>query len=104
MADKRRKTLIVCGPCHDAIHAGTPPVSHGHVTGELTAGETRTVSSAGGRAEKDQHKLAPRRAADPTSLVAPFSSGPLVVRASDHLDDVADGEADAWSRQGGGCF
>jgi AI2M/AI1M-like, HNH endonuclease len=39
MADKRRKTLIVCGPCHDAIHAGTPPVSHGHVTGELTAGK-----------------------------------------------------------------
>jgi group II intron reverse transcriptase/maturase len=39
MADKRRKTLIVCGSCHDAIHAGTPPASHGHVTRELTAGK-----------------------------------------------------------------
>lgn len=24
MADKRRKTLIVCGDCHDSIHPGTP--------------------------------------------------------------------------------
>jgi len=24
MAGKRRKTLIVCGPCHHSIHAGTP--------------------------------------------------------------------------------
>ncbi|WP_181383934.1 reverse transcriptase/maturase family protein [Streptomyces sp. NWU339] len=24
MADKRRKTLIVCGDCHDSIHTGTP--------------------------------------------------------------------------------
>jgi len=24
MADKRRKTLIVCGNCHDSIHPGTP--------------------------------------------------------------------------------
>jgi hypothetical protein len=25
MADKRRKTLIVCGDCHGSIHAGTTP-------------------------------------------------------------------------------
>ena len=39
MAGKRRKTLIVCGPCHDSIHTGTPSGKHGTVTGELTAGK-----------------------------------------------------------------
>jgi group II intron reverse transcriptase/maturase len=28
MARKRRKTLIVCAPCHTAIHAGTPAAAH----------------------------------------------------------------------------
>jgi group II intron reverse transcriptase/maturase len=28
MARKRRKTLIVCAPCHAAIHAGTPAATH----------------------------------------------------------------------------
>jgi len=28
MARKRRKTLIVCAPCHAAIHAGTPAAAH----------------------------------------------------------------------------
>jgi hypothetical protein len=37
MAGKRRKTLIVCGPCHDSIHARTRNTDT--VTGELTAGK-----------------------------------------------------------------
>jgi hypothetical protein len=28
MARKRRKTLIVCAPCHTAIHTGTPAAAH----------------------------------------------------------------------------
>jgi hypothetical protein len=37
------------------------------VTGEPDDPETITSGSAGGRAEKDQHPLAPRRAADPSA-------------------------------------
>jgi hypothetical protein len=28
MAEKRRKTLVVCTPCHDHIHAQRPPTAH----------------------------------------------------------------------------
>jgi group II intron reverse transcriptase/maturase len=28
MAEKRRKTLVVCADCHDAIHAGKPAAAH----------------------------------------------------------------------------
>jgi hypothetical protein len=38
MARKRRKTLIICGPCHRSIHPGTPSATR-TVTGELTAGK-----------------------------------------------------------------
>jgi hypothetical protein len=27
MAKRRRKTLVVCTPCHDHIHAGRPPTA-----------------------------------------------------------------------------
>ena len=38
MAKRRRKTLVVCAPCHDHIHAGQPPRhAHGIVTGEPDA-------------------------------------------------------------------
>ena len=36
---KRRKTLVVCPPCHDTIHAaGNQPQAHGVVTGEPATG------------------------------------------------------------------
>ena len=52
MASKRRKTLVVCRPCHDAIHSRRPAASR---RDHWRAGcpETGPSGSAGGRTEKD---------------------------------------------------
>jgi group II intron reverse transcriptase/maturase len=51
MAKMRRKTLIVCNPCHDHIHQ-TPTARTAHVTGEPGARKAGTPGSEGGRPEK----------------------------------------------------
>jgi hypothetical protein len=65
MSRRRRKSLVVCSGCHDHIH-GHPP--HRSRCSHRRAGysETGPSGSEGGRAEKDQQRLAPRRSADPT--------------------------------------
>ena len=66
MANRRRKTLVVCAACHDRIHdRAASRTAHAVVTGEPDDRETGKSGSAGGRAEKDPHQRAPRRAADP---------------------------------------
>ena len=76
MAKSRRKTLVVCGDCHDHIHAAPRHTAHAVVTGEPDAGKRVTSGSEGGRAEKDQPTLAPRRAADPTQTLKNWLARP----------------------------
>jgi|tagenome__1003787_1003787.scaffolds.fasta_scaffold20935679_4 group II intron reverse transcriptase/maturase len=49
MAKRRRKTLVVCRPCHEAIHAGTARRAHEEVTGEPDAVKAARPVRAGGR-------------------------------------------------------
>ena len=67
MAKRRRKTLVVCAalPRPPSTPGSQPRHSR---SSHWRAGcpETGTSGSVGGRAEKDLHQLAPRRAAYPT--------------------------------------
>jgi hypothetical protein len=50
MAARRRKTLVLCRNCHEAVHAGRPTRQHGtaSITGEPRAGKACIRGSAGG--------------------------------------------------------
>jgi group II intron reverse transcriptase/maturase len=50
MADRRRKTLVLCRRCHEDVHEGRPTRQHDEVsiTGEPHAGKACTCGSAGG--------------------------------------------------------
>jgi hypothetical protein len=68
MANKRRKTLIVCDACHGQIHATQQRSRSSHRRAGYS--ETGPPGSEGGHAEKDQpHPLAPRCVADPTQTM-----------------------------------
>ena len=53
MAKRRRKTLVVCATCHDAIHADNLTATlTAVVTGEPDAGKASTAGSEGGRGKR----------------------------------------------------
>jgi putative transposase len=62
----------------------------GLVAGEPAAGKARTAGSAGGRAEKDQQTLAPRRTADPTRTVRSQFLIELEHRGVDDLEQLCE--------------
>ena len=70
MARKRRKTLIVCVPCHAATHAGNPPRSR-HTAPESRMPGNGQVRFGPGAAGKGPAKRAPRRR--PTGTMSRFA-------------------------------
>ena len=57
MATMRRKTLVVCAPCHQAIHAGQPTAAPtAIVTGEPRAGKLARVVRTGGRWKRTRRR------------------------------------------------
>jgi hypothetical protein len=68
-------------------HRATSHTAHAVVTGEPDDRETIKSGSAGGRAEKDQHTLAPRCAADPSSWTNNFGK---LRRCTDHDGTIVD--------------
>ena len=67
MARKRRKTLIVCRPCHDYIHANPVATRHSHWRAQCI--ERCQLGSEGGCAEKARTHGKRDLTAQPTLLL-----------------------------------
>jgi group II intron reverse transcriptase/maturase len=57
MAMRRRKTLVVCRPCHEAIHAGQTPCPFGDSHWKATCRETCTCRLGRGRQKRVVHTI-----------------------------------------------